>query len=74
VKTPRFRSSASLSRVTRCDQRFGDAFVAVAFLRAELVFRAVVLAAFLRAAGLRVRAAFRRSTMIELHPFQAEKR
>ena len=26
LKTPCFRSSASLSCVTRCDQRFGDAF------------------------------------------------
>ena len=29
LKTPRFRSSASLSRVTRCDHRFGDDFFAV---------------------------------------------
>jgi hypothetical protein len=54
LKTPCFRSSASLSRVTRCDQRFGDAFLAADFLRAELAFRTRVLPVFLRAAGLRV--------------------
>jgi hypothetical protein len=39
LKTPRLRSSASLSRVTRCDQRFG------APLRAErfAVFPVVLL-------------------------------
>jgi hypothetical protein len=37
LKTPRFKSSASLSVVTRCDQRLGAAF---------RVFRAVFRAAF----------------------------
>jgi hypothetical protein len=40
LKTPRFRSSASLSRVTRCDHRFGDDFFAVVV---RLFFRAAVL-------------------------------
>jgi hypothetical protein len=48
VKTPRFRSSASLSRVTRCDQRFGAVFFGGDFVRAELALRAVVLRALLR--------------------------
>jgi hypothetical protein len=62
VKTPCFRSSASLSRVTRCDQRFDEALLEDDFLRAELAFRAVVLPAFLlavlRMAVLRARAVF----------------
>jgi hypothetical protein len=56
VNTPRFRSSASLSRVTRCDQRFGDALrFAGAFRRVVVLpavfrgdLRAVLLDAFLR--------------------------
>ena len=59
LKTPCFRSSASLSLVTRRDQRFGD----------ELAFRAVVLRAALRAvlrvADLRALAVFRRSAMTD---------
>ena len=69
VKTPCFRSSASLSLVTRCDQRFDDALLGDDFLRDELAFRAVVLAVFLRAvlrvAGLRARAVFRRSAIFD---------
>ena len=38
LKTPRFRSSASLSCVTRCDQRLGDDFFAVVL---RLLLRAV---------------------------------
>jgi hypothetical protein len=52
LKTPRFRSSASLSRVTRCDQRFGDDFFAV------------VVRLLLRAAVFRGRVVFRRSAMV----------
>jgi len=52
LKTPRFRSSASLSRVTRCDHRFDDDFLAVV---GRLLFRAAVL---------RGRVVFRRSVMV----------
>jgi len=69
VKTPCFRSSASLSRVTRCDQRFEEAFLGDDFLRDKLAFRAVVLAVFLRAvsraAVLRARAVFRRPAIFD---------
>jgi len=62
LKKPCYRSSASLSRVTRCDQRFGEAFLVAAFFRAEFAFRAVVFAVFLRAmlrgVVLRVRTVF----------------
>jgi hypothetical protein len=68
LKTPCFRSSASLSSVTRCDQRFGDAFFGDDFLRAELAFLAVVLRvrlpAALRVAALRECAVHRCSAMI----------
>jgi hypothetical protein len=68
LKTPCFRSSASLSCVTRCDQRFGDAFFGDDFLRAELAFLAVVLRvrlpAALRVAALRECAVHRCSAMI----------
>jgi hypothetical protein len=50
LNTPRFRSSASLSRVTRCDHRFGEDFFAVV---ARLVFRTAVFpgrVVFLRSA------------------------
>jgi hypothetical protein len=50
VKTPRFRSSASLSRVARCDQRFSDAFRVLDFRSAVSIFRAVVFLAVLRGA------------------------
>jgi hypothetical protein len=73
LKTPCFRSSASLSRVTRCDQRFGDIFLGDGFLRAALALRAVVLAVFLRVvlrvAGLRTRV-FRRSAILYSLLFQ----
>jgi hypothetical protein len=63
LNTPRFKSSASLSRVTRCDQRFGDA-LAADFLLAGLALLAVVffilLRVVLRVAVLRARAVFRR--------------
>jgi len=68
LKTPCFRSSASLSCVTRCDQRFGDAFFSDDFLRAELAFLTVVLRvlllAVLRVAALREWAVLRCSAMI----------
>jgi hypothetical protein len=61
VNTPRFRSSASLSRVTRCDQRFGEALrFAGDFLRADPAFRLAVLG--------RLDAVLRgRAVMIDLH-------
>jgi hypothetical protein len=50
LKTPRFRSSASLSPVTRCDQRFGaplraERFAAfpVALLRGAIVNSSLLL-------------------------------
>src|SRR5216683_6456694 len=68
LKTPCFRSSASLSCVTRCDQRFGDAFFGDDCLRAELAFLTVVLRvrllAVLRVAALREWAVLRCSAMI----------
>jgi hypothetical protein len=53
VKTPRLRSSASLSFVTRCDHRFGEAFLgfrrAVVFFAVfHTVFRVLLLDVFLR--------------------------
>jgi hypothetical protein len=39
LKTPCFRSSASLSLVTRCDHRLGDACLGDAFLRVVPVVR-----------------------------------
>jgi hypothetical protein len=39
LKTPCFRSRASLSLVTRCDHRLGDAFLGDAFRRVVLVVR-----------------------------------
>jgi hypothetical protein len=48
LNTPRFRSSASLSCVTRCDQRFGDGFLAPVFRRAVPAFRVVAFGAVLR--------------------------
>jgi hypothetical protein len=73
LKTPCFRSSASLSRVTRCDQRFGDVFGAADFVRDELAFRAIVFPVFLRAvlrvATLGARAVFRRSAIFDSYRF-----
>jgi hypothetical protein len=62
LKTPPFKSIASLSRVTRCDQRFGDAFLDDVLLD--------VLA--LRVDDLRGRARFRRSAIGQLHVISAE--
>jgi hypothetical protein len=39
LKTPCFRSRASLSLVTRCDHRLGDACLGDAFRRVVLVVR-----------------------------------
>jgi hypothetical protein len=62
--------------VTRCDQRFGDAFRGDDFLRAELAFFTVVLRvlllAVLRAAALRECAVFPCSAMINSMPLQPE--
>jgi hypothetical protein len=41
VNTPRFKSRASLSRVTRCDQRFGDPFRFAGAFRRVVVLLAV---------------------------------
>jgi hypothetical protein len=73
LKTPCCRSSASLSRVTRCDQRFGEVFPAADFPRAKLDFR--TLAVFFRVAGLRVgvlraRAVFRLAAIFNSMLFQ----
>jgi hypothetical protein len=78
LKTPSRRSSASLSRVTRCDQRFGVFPLAA---DSERAFRTLALPVFFRAAGLRVavlraRAVFRRSAMFNsmlLQPKTATK-
>jgi hypothetical protein len=75
LNTPCRRSSASLSRVTRCDQRFGDVLLAADFRRAERRLRTLALPIFLRAAGLRVadvraRADFRGPAMFNSLLFQ----
>jgi hypothetical protein len=74
LNTPCCRSSASLSRVTRCDQRFGDVLLAADFGRAErgLPARAgfAFLPAVLRVADLRTRADFRTPTMFNSLSFQ----
>ena len=52
LNTPFLRSSASLSRVTRCDQRFGEAFLAPVLRRAVFAFRVAVFRPVLRVAVL----------------------
>src|SRR6185437_16342358 len=71
VKTPRFRSSASLSRVTRCDQRFDLAEV---FFRVVPVFR--LAGRVLRPAVFRIlrAAVLRRSAMNNSFAFQPKPR
>jgi hypothetical protein len=70
VKTPRFRSSASLSRVTRCDHGLGEALVAADLPPADPGFRLVVPFASLPRppciAGLPARALFRWMGMLSL--------
>jgi hypothetical protein len=67
LNTPCCRSSASLSWVTRCDQRFGDVLLAADFGRGDRGLPARAGFAFLpavwRVAELRTRADFRAPAM-----------
>lgn len=69
LKTPRFRSIASLSRVTRCDQRFGDVFLDLDVFLDVLV---ATLRFVWRVAVFRECARFRRSAIGQLRVISAE--